>query len=251
MLPRIFRCLVLRAAMPVILVPFCNAEAHVVPNMTVEADFDADTTYTLRINVDPRTFLAADPTTLPPVPGSWYREQTPEQIAATHQKARDYLSAALGLIFSGQKTPLPACELQAIDGADNAPLKPDTQEIHLLATVHGSPPPGADNFQIDFSKDANTSLILLHRQTGTAELRPQVIFPGETSRPFSFRPIEKKPAPAAPSSQVAAPRGISLWVVFVSGVMIVLLFQGWRLLNKYRHYHRGHQKPKSCEDVNN
>ena len=57
------------------------AWAHVVPNMTVEADFAADGVYTLSINVDPRTFLAADPTTLPPVPGSWYREQTPEQLA--------------------------------------------------------------------------------------------------------------------------------------------------------------------------
>ena len=72
------------------------AGAHVVPSMTVEAEFQSDGGYALRINVDPRTFLAPDPTTLPPVPASWYREQTPEQIAATHERAQYYLAEALG-----------------------------------------------------------------------------------------------------------------------------------------------------------
>jgi hypothetical protein len=160
------------------------AWAHVVPNMTVEADFAADGGYTLSINVDPRTFLAADPTTLPPVPGSWYREQTPEQLAATHEKAGEYLARALGLLFGGQKTPLPNCALQAIDGESNTPLTAETQEVHLLASAQGRVPAGAASFQIDFAKDANTTLILLPSHGGKAAPRPQVIFPGETSRAY-------------------------------------------------------------------
>jgi hypothetical protein len=248
---RAFRSPVLRTAVFVMLAAIGSSEAHVVPNMTVEADFAADGTYTLRINVDPRTFLAPDPTTLPPVPGSWYREQTPEQIAATQGKARDYLSTALGLIFSGQKTPLPAGEIQAIDGEDKTPLNPDTQEVHLLATVKGSTPTGADNFQIDFSKDANTSLILLHSQAGSTEVRPQVIFPGETSRPFSIRALEKKPVAEPPPPPPATSESDSVWVAIVSGIAVILVIQGWRLLNRHRHYHRGHRKPKQHEDVNN
>ena len=113
--------------------------AHVVPNMTVEAEFTSAGGYTLRINVDPRTFLAAEPTSLPPVPASWYLEQTPEQVAATHEKAQQYLASALGLLFDGKKTVLPACKIRAMDGADNTPLKADTQEVHLLATASGQP----------------------------------------------------------------------------------------------------------------
>ena len=225
-----------------------HAEAHVVPNMVVEADFAADGAYTLRINMDPRTFLAADPTTLPPVPGSWYQEQTPEQIAATQEKARDYLSKALGLIFGGQKTPLPACDFQAIDGEDNAPLKPETQEVHLLATVKGQAPAGGGGFQIEFGREANTTLIYLPGIVGNKERRAQVLFPGETSRLFQPQfPAEKAAVPSpAPAT---APNRLPFFVFL--GVVIALLFQGWRLLRKYRHHHRGHRKPKSDQDVNN
>lgn len=250
MLPQIFRSLVLRTAAPLMLVVIGAAEAHVVPNMTIEASFAPDGAYTLRINVDPRTFLAADPTTLPPVPGSWYQEQTPAQIAATQEKARVYLSKALGLVFDGQKAPLPACEIQAIDGADNTPLMPDTEEIHLLATVNGSPPSGAGSFQIDFSKDANTTLILLQGRKGSPELRPQVVFPGETSRPFVFRVVEKEPAVTATSQPLVSKAG-RVWVGIIFGITAIFLIQGWRLLNKHRHHHRGHRKPRQEQDVNN
>ena len=77
-----FRRRVLGAAFLALLEVAGVAHAHVVPNMTVEAEFNSAGGYTLRINVDPRTFLAADPTSLPPVPASWYLEQTPEQAAA-------------------------------------------------------------------------------------------------------------------------------------------------------------------------
>jgi len=228
------------------------AWAHVVPNMTVEADFAADGGYTLSINVDPRTFLAADPTTLPPVPGSWYREQTPEQIAATHEKAGEYLTRALGLLFGGQKTPLPNCAIQAIDGESNTPLTSETQEVHLLASAKGNVPTGAASFQIDFAKDANTTLILLPSHGGKAAPRPQVIFPGETSRAY---PLETRaPAPntraaPAPASQPPAPL-FSLGLVITVSVAVMLLIVGWRLLSHYRHHHRAHRRPRP-DDVNN
>uniref|UniRef100_UPI0037849C83 hypothetical protein n=1 Tax=Prosthecobacter sp. TaxID=1965333 RepID=UPI0037849C83 len=228
------------------------AWAHVVPNMTVEADFAADGGYTLSINVDPRTFLAADPTTLPPVPGSWYREQTPEQLAATHEKAGEYLTRALGLLFGGQKTPLPNCAIQAIDGESNTPLTAETQEVHLLASAQGRVPAGAASFQIDFAKDANTTLILLPSHGGKAAPRPQVIFPGETSRAY---PLETStPAPTtttapAPAPQPPAPL-FSLGLVITLSVVVMLLIVGWRLLNHYRHHHRAHRRPRP-DDVNN
>lgn len=223
------------------------ARAHVVPNMTVEADFAPGRAYTLRINVDPRTFLATDPTTLPPVPGSWYRDQTPEQVAATHEKAQQYLRRALGLIFNDEKTPLPGCQIQAMDGADNTPLKPETQEVHLLATVQGLLPEGTTTFQVDFAKDANTSMILLLSQQGRAEPRPQVVFPGEVSRPFQLATTVPAPPPprSAPQPAATAPaRGGQVFLVLLTAVAAIAGIIGWRLLSHYRHHHRGHGRAR-------
>lgn len=221
------------------------AGAHVVPSMTVEAEFQGDGGFGLKINVDPRTFLAPDPTTLPPVPASWYREQTPEQIAATHERARDYLAGVLGLLFDGKKVPLPACRIEAINGEDNTPLSEETLELHLLATATGQVPDSAANFQIDFSKAANTSLILVHSQAGKSALRPQVLFPGETSREFQLTQVERKaaPQPAAPA-KAAAPASRLFLTVLIS-ISVILVIVGWRLLGYYRHHHRAHQKPRS------
>ena len=217
------------------------ADGHVVPNMTVEADFSSVGSYTLRINVDPRTFLASDPTSLPPVPGSWYGDQTPEQVAATHEKAQEYLTHALGVLFNGQKTTLPSCVIQAMDGADNTPLKAETQEVHLLATAKGRLPANTTTFQIDFAKDANTSLILLHTQAGKTELRPQVVFPGEASRPFQLRVI----AAAAPVEAPAPPQSNELYLIVALSVACIVIITGALLLSHYRHHHRAHRKPGS------
>ena len=65
--------------------------AHNVPSMTIETRFKQNGNFDLTINFDPRAFLAADPRTLPPVVGSWFSDQSPEQAAATLEKARDYL----------------------------------------------------------------------------------------------------------------------------------------------------------------
>ncbi len=238
MMHRFFRRRVLGAAFLALLAVAGVAHAHVVPNMTVEAEFNSAGGYTLRINVDPRTFLAADPTSLPPVPASWYLEQTPEQAAATHEKAQQYLTSSLGVLFDGKKATLPACKVQAIDGADNTLLKADTQEVHLLATASSELPADAATFQIDFAKEANTSLILLHTQAGKTELRPQVIFPGETSRPFQLHVIA-----TAPPADSAPPRANEVYVIVILAVACILGFIGSRLLNRFRHHHRAHRKP--------
>jgi hypothetical protein len=248
MFDRIFRRRLLGAAVPLVLAVVGTASAHVVPSMTIEADFASDGSYSLRINVDPRTFLATDPTTLPPVPASWYREQTPEQTAATHRRAQEYLSGALGVLFEGRKSTLPECQIQAIDGSDNTPLEADTQEVHLLATARGGIPVGATSFQIDFAKDANTSLILLHTQAGKSDLRPQVIFPGEASRAFR---LAAAPVTAPPQAPRPAPASSNrLYLVVALSVASILVIVGWQMLKHYRHHHRFHRRPKA-NDVNN
>ncbi len=238
MMLRFFRRRISGAVFTAFFVVAGIVHAHVVPNMTVEAEFNAAGGYKLSINVDPRTFLAADPTSLPPVPASWYQEQTPEQVTATHEKAQQYLASALGVLFNGQKTTLPACKLRAMDGADNTPLKADTQEVHLLATASGQRPASAATFQIDFAKDANTSLILLQSQAGKTELRPQVVFPGETSRPFQL-----KVTAAVPPGDSPPVKANEVYLIVAISVACIVIITGWLLLSHYRHHHRAHRKP--------
>ncbi len=221
------------------LVPTC-LQAHAVPSTEIVASFKNDRSYTLTINLDPRSFLATDPTTLPPVPGSWYRDQSKEQITATHAKAREYLAQVLSLIFSGKKNEFSATELVAIDGNDNTPFKADTPEIHLLATLRGTLPVAASDFQIAYDKAATTSLILLIEHEGETERRPQVIFPGEASRAVKLA-IVAPPLPPPP----LPPKSDDFLLIIVLSIAVILLIIGWRLLIRYRHYHRSHRKPRS------
>lgn len=213
--------------------------AHNVPSMTIESRFTAAGNFDLTINFDPRAFLAADPRSLPPVDGAWFSDQSPEQAAATLEKARDYLRQSLGLLFNGKPFPMPELTLQPIDGSDNTPLKADTQELHLLAKCTAPVPEGATEFQVSFAKNAAIDLILLNGLENAAERKPQVLFPGETSRTFVFRSTPPAPVSATPP----APQGswLSTLALVIAGTTV---FIGWRLLKKYRHFHRGHRKPK-------
>ena len=175
------------------------AEAHQVPSLTVEALFSADRGYTMRINLDPRLFISDQPSSLPPVPVAWYREQTPDELAATRAKAAAYLRKALSIQFGDAMRPLENCEFQPMDGATNLPLSADTQEVHLLAEAKGTVPEAAKSYSLTLSHDANVSMILMNSFEGTLERRPSVVFPGETSRPFVLA------FPAKPATSAVAP----------------------------------------------
>ncbi|MEN3943778.1 hypothetical protein WJU23_20930 [Prosthecobacter sp. SYSU 5D2] len=163
-----------------------QAQAHVVPNMTIEVDFAKDHGFTLKMNLDPRVFLSDQPTSLPPVSADWYLNQSPEEKKATYEKATEYLKANVGLTFNDEPVPMPPCDFVALDGATYEAVKPDTTETHLLATAKSQVPAGADSFKVVFGRKANVSLILINGEEGNEERKPQVIFPGETSRPFKF-----------------------------------------------------------------
>lgn len=161
-------------------------QAHQVPGMTMEADFTINRRYTLRINLDPRVFLSDQPTTLPPVAASWYRDQTPEQLKKTEQALMEYLRKNLELHFGINKVPIPDFEIVAIDGSTNEPITDDTQEVHLLATVQAEVQDSSRYFTVFLGREAHVSLILINSMEGQDERKPRVIFPGEFSEPFTL-----------------------------------------------------------------
>lgn len=213
--------------------------AHQIPSLTVEAMFATDRSYSLRINLDPRLFLSDQPTTLPPVPIEWYRDQTPAELAKTEGLAQEYLHRALKLRFGELSVALPKCSFQPMDGATNLPVGAETKEVHLLAEAGGRTPDGGNQFQLILSRDANTSMILLNSFDGRMERRPNAVFPGEGSRPFLLAFPDQPEVPvldAAGAAQAATPapsreaRGVhgpmSAMIAMVAAAVLIL---GWGL----------------------
>jgi hypothetical protein len=161
--------------------------AHTIPNLEVKADFLEDESYTLSINFDPRLFLSAKPTELPPVQAQWWLQQTAEQRAATLKQATAYLHAALSLVWSEKSAPAPAYEITVIDGQTLQPLTETTQELHMLAKLQSKLTAEQKAFQIKLNIEANAALVMFQRLGEQAEKRPQILFSGETSSPFAVR----------------------------------------------------------------
>lgn len=179
--------------------------AHQIPSLTVETEFGADGSYSVKVNVDPRLFLSDRPSELPPVPVEWYRDQSEAALAETRRSAQAYLGRALTLIFSEKTVPFPSCTFLPMDGATNTPLGEETREVHLLAQCSARLPAGAGEFKIALGNSANVSMILLNSLAGKAERRPQVLFPGETSRAFKLVD-EAAASQATPAATSAPPR---------------------------------------------
>lgn len=191
-------------------------QAHTVPCLTLEAAFQADGRYAMKANVDPRLFLAAVPSNLPPVAASWYLDQSPDQRQATEAQATAYLRQTVRLNFGGRPLDLPAVTWIAMDGATNEALKPESAETHLLGEIQGVSP--AADLRVHLAPAANTSLILLTRMgTGDgAERRPIVLFPGETSPAISV-PVP----PAIPPPVPRPPAGMPMGLLLVIGILVL------------------------------
>lgn len=215
------------------------AQAHQVPVMQIEAEFLINTNYTLRINLDPRVFLSGQPSSLPPVPASWYRDQSPEQIQATEKAAMAYLRKNVKLQFGVDEAPLPDCTFVAMDGANNEPITAATEEVHLLATAKGEVPGTGRNFTVNLGRETGVSLILLNTMEGQNERKPRVVFPGESSDPFPLTGM-RSTVTAAPDlktgllTALEASLAAQSWQWLLRGGVAVALFVIYNLFLKKR-----------------
>jgi hypothetical protein len=217
---------------------FCTAGAafaHQVPSITLEADFARNRSFTLRINLDPRLVLSDEPTTLAPVPGAWYLERSPAEVAKIHEDCTAYLKKNVELVFGAEITPLPSLQVIPIDGAENTPLTPETPELHLLATGRGILPGSAKDFALRLGRESNSSVILLNKVEGREEPSLRVVFPGETSQTFELAGVRtldemlgQSAAPAPAASDAVLP-----WII--RGVVALLLLVTWLIFrNQWR-----------------
>ncbi len=173
--------------------------AHTVPTITVEAQFSSSREITLRVNLDPRLFLSAQPATLPPLPATWWFEQNDESRATSLATARDYIEKNIRF-QAGASRLEGGWKLVAIDSASAFPLGPNSAETHLLAEQRGPLPDDAGEFKVTLDQRAAVGLILLNSTEGKPERYPQAIFPGESSRGFKLP--ERTKSAVEPASTV-------------------------------------------------
>lgn len=213
-----------------------EVQAHQVPNMTVEATFEPEGKFELKVNLDPRVFLSTNPTSLPPVSADWYLSQTEDQVQKTYVQAVEHLKKHLEVKFGGQAVPLPEASWQAMDGATNQPLTRETAEAHLLGTLRGVVPAGKGDFALGFAKEAVVSLILLLKTPEMPEPKVQVLFPGESSRAIAVPTAAAAAVEAPPSSTVPPavdqPLRAMGWIGWLAGIVVVVGISGWFLATR-------------------
>lgn len=217
-----------RALLILILTSVCGAaRAHTVPVVVIEAEFSPAREVILKVNLDPRLFLQAVPTSVPAVPASWWFDQDDASKEKTLLQAAEYVSRTLR--FSVGETPLTAqWKLQPIDSVSAIPLAPTSAEAHLLAEHRGPLPAVPGDFKVAVDKSCAVAVILLCSTTGDPERRPQSLFPGEMSRAF---PLPAIPQPPPPPPAAASP-GWLLWIII--GVCVLGLLLGLFLRSSKR-----------------
>ncbi len=207
------------------------AHAHQVPNMTVEADFAPDGGFEIKVNIDPRVFLSDNPTSLPPVPASWFLDQSEDQRRDTFRRATSHVGRMLKFQLGKEALKEPAIDWQAMDGATSLAVTVDTAETHLLGTLRGAVPEGADRFTLQYAREGQVSLILLTTTPGMTEPKVQVLFAGESSRPVAIpagRPkteqkAQNSPPPAAEQDQSAISAAAGALVALLAVITVARL----------------------------
>ena len=216
------RNLLLLSAVLTLLTPIL--QAHTVPSLGLEVEVISNKHCRLLVDMDPRLFLSKNPTSLPPVGADWFRALTEDEVKKAQADASAFLSSMVSITIGG-KVSL-EWKYTATDGATNKPLSAEATEVHFLA--EGLIPAGAgpQSFQVSLHNDCAVALTMIAAVDGAPEKRPQVLFPGETSRAINW----KNEVPSPPPTQSWGGEFISTKWPGVALVIVLLLLLGLRLL---------------------
>ncbi|CAN5915043.1 hypothetical protein BH11VER1_BH11VER1_17720 [soil metagenome] len=192
------------------------AEAHTVPTLVVEAEFAAHRTATFRVNLDPRLFLSAQPTSLPPVPASWWFDQDEKAQEESRKKANDAINHLLAFKV-GDTRVHGDWKTSPIDSASAFPLEATSAEVHLLAEFTGPIPDSEGPFTLQVSQDCPVGLILVNSLEGIDQRKPQSLFGGETSVGYAL--------PALIRAEVKNPPSHWLWLAILALPLLLMILK--------------------------
>jgi hypothetical protein len=225
--------------------------AHTVPSMVAEAEFNPAREVVLLVNLDPRLILTEQPSSVPPVPASWWFGQDEHARTNTLALAAAYVDAQLKFRV-GTSEIHGTWKVQPVDGATVTPVTPSSAEVHLLVEHRGPLPEVPGDFKLTVAKSCAVPTLLVNAMAGAEQRQPQAVFPGESSRGFALPALVPKavtgssgplaetgaatkltPAPApAPSLFSKWAPGHALWAhgLFAVAVTCVLLGRFWSAL---------------------
>lgn len=155
------------------------ASAHPEPDIPVRSQFMKDGSCTVKIELDPRCFVA-EPITTPYTVKSELDAMTLERKEELRKLSRELINMSVEFLFepSGKVAPDFAVEFS---GINEAPLKNDEDPVMLICTWKTKPPVGATGWKLRATKAAKFAVIFRNHIEGVEQPRFSVLFPGETS----------------------------------------------------------------------
>ena len=205
-------------------------DAHTVPTIVIEAEFGPQREAVLKVNLDPRLFLSPQPTSLPPVPASWWFDQNEEARSQTMAAARSYVDDHLAFLV-GNTSLTGTWSVQPIDSVSAFPLGEASAEVHLLAERRGPLPAVPGDFKVRVAKACAVPVILLNSLTAEENRRPQSLFPGESSRGFALPALKEKVAPKPQGGWIPP---LTVWEVASMLLLAAVLWLTRRMLRRQR-----------------
>lgn len=178
--------------------------------------------------MDPRLFLHAVPSTLPPVPGSWWWDQNPVDQSKTTDNALQYLAKTLRFQL-GDSGLMPKWEVRPIDSTLATDLTPTSAEVHLLARSQVAIPHPPGDFKVALDRSAAVPMVLLNSESGNPKVAPQSVYPGESSRAFTPpaiptpQPLAPTPSTPLPEAQKPPAASASGWRLAIAATLLVSL----------------------------
>lgn len=158
--------------------------AHAVPDIPVRTWFTQDGSCTVTVEVDPRCF-AADPNAEPSLLNAVLPGMSEPARAEMKQKAADLARRYVEFMFEPTGKVQPEFSFE-FTGHAQAPLSVEEDIVVLTGTWQTRVPEGATTWRIRATKETPLAVVFRNYLEGLESPKFSVLFPGETSFPFTL-----------------------------------------------------------------
>jgi len=156
-----------------------DLSAHAVPDIPVQAFFEADGTCLIRVEVDPRCF-ATDPEKEPFLQNWVLERMTPAEKETLVAKARELVARSVELRFEPIGKVQPELAFRFTSHGDK-PLQATADPVMVTGEWRTKIPAGLEGYRIKALPGEKLSVVMVNHLRGKPVERIHVLFPGETS----------------------------------------------------------------------
>ena len=167
--------------------------AHPIPDIPVQATFEADGTGTIRVEVDLR-FFDDEPATAPYFKNEFLSDKPPAWRTERIAKAQAFVAANIEFFLDPTGRASPEWQWD-FTGQKNAPLTQTEDPVMLTGTWRTAT--AAKGYRLRSTPENKWSVLFLNTLRGKEVERTQVLFPGEKSFTLDLAPPGATPAAKA------------------------------------------------------